>query len=236
MIFSDDSGKASKKDFTGSFDAGSGTDISTDLINKGVQMILPVAGPQTGDVAGVIASSGKKGDVFTFGVDVDQSKVYNSDYFLGSAIKGIYVSNSYALNVLSKLKEGKQRSKFPKFSMKLADINNKTEDSRAFREFTKSLKADLKKSKIYTDDDINVMLKPTGFAPSASMSKLTTNSQNIYNSALDFVKGGNVQAALTHEIKEDKTESDKAIRELNNVAWKAFYNFGGFMEVASVKK
>ena len=182
--------RASLKDFTGSFDAGAGTDISSDLIGKGVQMILPVAGPQTGDVAGVIASTGNKGKVFTFGVDVDQSKVYNSDYFLGSAIKGIYVSNAYALNELKK--PGVHKS-FPQFKMSLTTNAN-------FKKFTDKLRIDLTKSGRYTKSTIDVMLKPTGFAPSTIM-PTTILASNIYTKAVTYVKGGNVKAALTSKTK-----------------------------------
>ena len=174
--------KASITDFTGSFDAGKGTDISTFLINKGAQMILPVAGPQTGDVAGVIATTGNKGNVFTFGVDVDQSKVYNSDYFLGSAIKGIYVSNAYALD---QLKKNLVKKPFPQFNMKL-----KKEPS--FIEFTKQMKIDLKKE--YSDDEIKTMLKPTGFVPSSIMDSNTTSTANIG----DIYAEAKVESTLTN--------------------------------------
>ena len=134
MVFTNDSTKkASPKDFSGSFDAGSGTDIATYYVNQHVQMILPVAGPQTGDVAGVIASTGNKGKVFTFGVDVDQSKVYNSDYFLGSAIKGIYVSNAFALSELLNKTNTGVHAPFKQFNMNLAAKNG------PFKIFTDSL-------------------------------------------------------------------------------------------------
>ena len=215
MVFADGGSKASNKDFTGSFDAGSGTDISSALINKGVQMILPVAGPQTGDVAGVIASTGNKGNVFTFGVDVDQSKVYNSDYFLGSAIKGIYVSNAYALHVL---KNGAVHGKFDTFNMAL------TKDPQSdFNLFTKNLGDKLRASKRYTNDDIDVMLKPTGFAPSSIMPS-TIKGEDVYLKAIQFVKDSKVSGALTKGM------------DITTIPGKAFEEFGGYMEVSNNEK
>ena len=207
--------KASKKDFTGSFDAGKGTDISTFLINNGAQMILPVAGPQTGDVAGVIASTGHKGDVFTFGVDVDQSKVYNSDYFLGSAIKGIYISNAYALSELEKKHD---HLKFEPFNMKF-------EDDPSFASFTTKLKKKLLKT--HSGPDVDVMLKTTGFAPSSTMpSDLVTKieTKTIYQAAIQFIKDGKVSPLLT---------APKTVSANPTNAEKAYKNFGGFMEVAN---
>ena len=185
--------KASKKDFTGSFDAGGGTDISTYLIeHEHAQMILPVAGPQTGDVAGVIASTGNKGKAFVFGVDVDQSKVYNADYFLGSAIKGIYVSNAYALDAL---KKDHERASFPTFDMKLANTPD-------FSSFTSRLYSSLKKSGKYLESDIKNMLKPTGFVPSSSdemkMSKVANIiAEDIYIKAKEYMANDKVQDNLT---------------------------------------
>ena len=199
MIFSgDDKTRASLKDFTGSFDAGKGTDIAASLVNDGAQMILPVAGPQTGDVAGIIASTGNKGKVFSFGVDVDQSKVYNPDYFLGSAIKGLYVSDAFALSELAEsTKTHTVHKSFPQFNMALS--NPKLSKNTEFITFTKKLRAKLEATNKYSKEEIDVMLKPTGFAPSSIMKKLTIGTQGtktIYDHAKEFVESGKVQAAL----------------------------------------
>ena len=192
MVYADGN-RPSKKDFTGSFDAGKGTDISTYLIeHEHAQMILPVAGPQTGDVAGVIASTGNKGNVFVFGVDVDQSKVYNADYFLGSAIKGIYVSNAYALD---ELKKNSKRLKFDTFDMKLSA-------NQSFSSFTKKLHNDLTKSGKYLESDIKNMLKPTGFVPSSSKNMKTKKvtdiiTEKIYTDAIAYLKKTGIEDTLT---------------------------------------
>ena len=223
MIFSGKNGKASASDFTGSFDSGKGTDIASNFIEKGAQMILPVAGPQTGDVVGVIASTGNKGKVFTFGVDVDQSEVYNPDYFLGSAIKGLYVSNSYALDELSK-SGSKLHDKFPVFNMALSNTTK-------FKAFSELLGKKLKATKRYTDEQIKVMLKPTGFAPSAKM-PITISSSDLYERAVRFVK--NVKD-INDNSKNDNSKNVKdnlnhSLTGTSNAA-KAYEKFGGFNEV-----
>lgn len=219
MIFASGT-KASKADFTGSFDSGAATSSVTNLItHEHVQMILPVAGPQTGDVAGVIASTGNIGKVFTFGVDVDQSKVYNSDYFLGSAIKGVYVSNAYAIDELKKATIAKSVHKsFPAFNMALTT-------ERSFSTFVTDLRGKLKGH--YTKAQIDVMVKPTGFVPSAimpeemSVSSSTNSIKAIYDVALQYVIDGHVQGGLGAGSTGD--------------AKKAYDNFGGFLEVANAK-
>ena len=220
MVFTDDSTKkASSKDFSGSFDAGSGTDIATYYVNQNAQMILPVAGPQTGDVAGVIASTGNKGKVFTFGVDVDQSKVYNSDYFLGSAIKGIYVSNAFALSELLDKTNTGVHAPFKQFNMNFADTNVH------FKTFVSGLYKKLTSLNKYTESEIKVMLKPTGFAPSASMESSIILDE-IYIMAKTFVKGKNVVPSLEKGDKINKNANAK----------NAFDTFGGYGEVANHAK
>lgn len=97
--------KPSISDFTGGFDPGMATSKVQTMINRGVQMILPVAGPQTGDVTGLIAANKMIGEVFAFGVDTDQSYVYKPETIMGSAVKGVYSGTSYALKAL--LEDGK---------------------------------------------------------------------------------------------------------------------------------
>ena len=205
MMFADTKkNKASIKDFTGSFDSGKATDIASFYIeHQKSQMILPVAGPQTGDVVGVIASTNNKGKVFTFGVDVDQSKVYKSDYFLGSAIKGIYASNAFALNQLQK----KPSPKFELFNMALA---NKTGPFKTFIET--NLKPKLEKR--YTASEIKVMIKPTGFSPSATMST-SVEMDKLYVEAQGYVSGTGVLPGLSASVTQDNAK-------------KAFKIFGGF--------
>ncbi|MCK5788356.1 MAG: BMP family ABC transporter substrate-binding protein, partial [Chlamydiia bacterium] len=153
--------RASKKDFTYSFDAGQGTAISQKYINNGAQMILPVAGPQTGDVIGVIASNSKRGKVYAIGVDVDQSKVYNPDYLMGSAIKGVYISTAYAIKKL-KDRTSTPIKLFSKFDLKLVNDSD-------FKSFQTSMKKTLV-SHGKTSIEAENIIKPTGFVPSTALS------------------------------------------------------------------
>ena len=204
--------KASKKDFTYSFDAGKGTSISQKFIDDGAQMILPVAGPQTGDVIGVIASNSKKGDVFAIGVDVDQSKVYNPDYLMGSAIKGVYISTAFAIEKL-KNRTATTIEPFKKFNLKL-------DDDTEFKKFQDSMKKELIKLG-KTPAEAKNIIKSTGFVPSTALTSNTgaIEANAIYTGALAYAKKGKVEPGLTKNSKDEaKITYDK---------------YGGFLEVAS---
>jgi basic membrane lipoprotein Med (substrate-binding protein (PBP1-ABC) superfamily) len=79
------------KQFSDSFEAGHGKAISEELIiGKEVQVIFPVAGPQTGDSLEVINQK-KYDDRYIIGVDTDQTQKYPShkSKFIISAVKKI---------------------------------------------------------------------------------------------------------------------------------------------------
>jgi basic membrane lipoprotein Med (substrate-binding protein (PBP1-ABC) superfamily) len=76
--------------FSGSFEAGVGKNISQELIeNKKVELIFPVAGPQVGDTLEVIKNSNS--ECLVVGVDVDQTQKFEMDKkkIIVSAIKNM---------------------------------------------------------------------------------------------------------------------------------------------------
>lgn len=75
--------------FSGSFEVGKGKSISQKLLSKGADVILPVAGPQTGDTLAAIKE--KKSNALVVGVDTDQVKQYSdhSNTFLTSILKNM---------------------------------------------------------------------------------------------------------------------------------------------------
>ncbi len=83
---------ARDEEYTNSgFAAGKGTSYAEKLLNEGADVILPVAGPQTGDVISAINQNQNHSDVKIVGVDTDQSKQYiaDSNKFLTSIIKNL---------------------------------------------------------------------------------------------------------------------------------------------------
>ena len=185
MVFSDGNGP-SKSDFTGGFDPGMATSKVQDMImNKGVQMILPVAGPQTGDVAGVIAANKKVGEVFGFGVDTDQSKVYNPSTLLGSAVKGIYAATSYAIDALNK---NPNHSIFPSFGQAMMAPSS-TDPAKTYLNDlkTKLIAKYIKDGMSQKDAEFTAMVRtmPTGFAPSSVYRPaIDLNTNSVYVAAL----------------------------------------------------
>ncbi|ARU92281.1 ribose/galactose ABC transporter substrate-binding protein [Spiroplasma clarkii] len=97
--------------FTSSFDAGKGATISNDLINRGANVIMPVAGPQTYDTLVAAASpvhSAK--NVKVVGVDTDQVEAYSdySDRFITSAKKDLVGATILALGHVSQYKDNSE--------------------------------------------------------------------------------------------------------------------------------
>ncbi|AUB31431.1 hypothetical protein [Spiroplasma floricola] len=85
------SGSAQTDYFTGTFNAGEGKDISTKLINTDkANVVMGVAGPQTGDLLGVIKANPSQ-KTMVVGVDSDQVNAYtdSSDKFITSAEKDL---------------------------------------------------------------------------------------------------------------------------------------------------
>lgn len=85
--------------FTGNFDQASreSKNLNAILVEKGVNVIFPVAGPQTSDTLQALKNGNKNGKVI--GVDTDQQLQYkeSADYFLTSALKNIEGSVNYML-------------------------------------------------------------------------------------------------------------------------------------------
>lgn len=85
--------------FTGNFDQASPASkaLNGTLVDKGANIIFPVAGPQTSDTISALQSKGTNGKVI--GVDTDQALQYteSADYFLTSALKNIVDSVNYML-------------------------------------------------------------------------------------------------------------------------------------------
>ncbi len=89
----------SKSDFSQDFNPGSATDLSKRLINNGAQVVMAVAGPQTADFIGAALSTGRN-NIYAIGVDTDQSQAYDPTLMIGSALKGIDLSTTLALEDL----------------------------------------------------------------------------------------------------------------------------------------
>lgn len=107
--------------FSGSFLAGSGQGISDKLVNTDkANVVLPVAGPQTGDLLNVIKK--RKASTKVIGVDTDQIKVYPqfNDQFITSAEKDIVSSTVLAISHLEKY--NKNENFFNKVLEKYKDI------------------------------------------------------------------------------------------------------------------
>jgi basic membrane protein A len=84
--------------FSGSFDAGKGKNISDSLVDKGAQIIFPVAGPQTADTLAAFQAKGKT-EFYVDGVDTDQVLTYPdyASHFITSGLKNIVGSTAVAL-------------------------------------------------------------------------------------------------------------------------------------------
>ena len=94
--------------FSGSFDPGKGKAMAQKLLAKGADVILPVAGPQTGDTLDAIKE--KKSNALVVGVDTDQVKQYESysDRFLTSVLKKMDVAVKESLQYIYKENEKTQ--------------------------------------------------------------------------------------------------------------------------------
>ena len=86
--------------FSGSFTVGKGKAITQKLLSKGADVILPVAGPQTGDALDAIKE--KKSNALVVGVDTDQVKQYKdfSSTFLTSILKRMDIAVTEALQYI----------------------------------------------------------------------------------------------------------------------------------------
>lgn len=181
-VFMDGKGP-SISDFTGGFDPGMATSKVQKMINDGVQMILPVAGPQTGDVTGIIAANKKIGDVFAFGVDTDQSLVYNPNAIMGSAVKGIYAATSFAIDAL---KKDPNHAAFPSFTYTMnGDAKHYFDDLKT------RLKGNYIKGGMAENDaefKASVRTMPTGFVPSAPNVSLNLRANDIYTKAIEALR------------------------------------------------
>ena len=181
--------KPSLDDFTGSFDAGAATAKVQSMVDRGAQLILPVAGPQTGDVTGIIAATKNAGNVFAFGVDTDQSLVYNPDYILGSAVKGIYAASSFAIDAL---KKNPNHDPFGNFNYNMTN-DSSNEAKNYFAQLKSDLKARyIKEGMTEADAEFKASVKtmPTGFVPSSSyrgIGATTIEKDSIYTDALTNV-------------------------------------------------
>jgi basic membrane protein A len=84
--------------FSGSFDAGGGKNISDGLVEKGAQIIFPVAGPQTADTLASFQTKGVS-EYYVDGVDTDQVLTYPdyATHFITSGLKNIVGSTAVAL-------------------------------------------------------------------------------------------------------------------------------------------
>lgn len=188
------------------------------MVNNGVRMILPVAGVQTADVVNVLGTNALKGKAFTFGVDVDQSKVYNPEFFLGSALKGIYASTSYAIE---ELRHNPSRQEFPQFGLQSIaqhpDVQKYLDD----------LKSNLIKHGA-SPFDAYVKTLPTGFAPSILLKDSIPAAAGdtsddagmgaLYLEAMKYAENGQVVPGL----KAGLNGNAKATYDL----------YGGYLEVA----
>ncbi len=94
--------------FSGSFLVGKGKAMAQKLLSKGADVILPVAGPQTGDTLDAIKE--KKSNALVVGVDTDQVKQYPAfkTQFLTSILKKMDVAVKEALQYIYKENEKTQ--------------------------------------------------------------------------------------------------------------------------------
>lgn len=85
--------------YSGSFAPGGGTAKANELITKGANVLLPVAGPQTKDAIDVVKG---KANHFVIGVDVDATNLYKDDasLILTSITKGLKKSTERILSEL----------------------------------------------------------------------------------------------------------------------------------------
>ncbi len=100
-------GSSAESYFSGNFRAGGGKAISEKLVNKGADMILPVAGPQTLDTLKVVEEKGAI--TLVIGVDTDQVTQYkgHEDRFFTSILKKMDIASYNAIQVILGDKEDK---------------------------------------------------------------------------------------------------------------------------------
>ncbi len=112
--------------FSGNFRPGSGKALSEKLINKGADVILPVAGPQTLDTLAAIKE--KQAHTLVIGVDTDQVLQYteHSDKFLTSILKKMDIASEraikHALGVVSNSDYGLGKTTVGTVSNNLLDL------------------------------------------------------------------------------------------------------------------
>ncbi|ASP28088.1 ribose/galactose ABC transporter substrate-binding protein [Spiroplasma corruscae] len=86
--------------YSNSFLAGEGSAISEKIVAENPNVVMPVAGPQTADLLGVIKTRNKLDTIKVVGVDTNQAEAYSSSYsnsFITSAEKNIKDSTVVAL-------------------------------------------------------------------------------------------------------------------------------------------
>ncbi|AKU79563.1 hypothetical protein [Spiroplasma turonicum] len=92
--------ESDKNWYSGSFMAGDGKTISEALLTLNPNVIMPVAGPQTADLLGVIKQKNAQDSIKVVGVDTNQAEAYSnsySNYFITSAEKNIVDSTLVAI-------------------------------------------------------------------------------------------------------------------------------------------
>ncbi|AUM62336.1 BMP family ABC transporter substrate-binding protein [Spiroplasma monobiae] len=116
--------------FTDNFNAGGGTVISQQLVNGGADVVMGVAGPQTGDLLSVIKN--QRANTMVVGVDTDQVNAYpgSSDKFITSAEKDLVSATiaGAAMTTYADNKELKEKSKDEIAKVILKDDQKNLED------------------------------------------------------------------------------------------------------------
>ena len=130
--------KPSSKDFSGGFDPGLATGLSTKYLNKGAQIILSVAGPQSADTVGAIKRF-QKANTFVIGPDTDQSLIYDPKIVLGSMMKGIADATTDTLNKIYGLETPKDMDYFFRDNISSAQPGVIDENTRTYVGFQPSI-------------------------------------------------------------------------------------------------
>lgn len=174
-----DGNAPSSKDFTNSFAPGDATALSSTYLDKGAQIIVSVAGPQTADTIGAIKEAGKVGKAYVIGPDTDQSLAYDPEVVLGSMMKGITASTVGALDAIKAKEAGKV----------LTPEQAKFTDDHTFIYSDNPTKADLKASEMLV-----------GFQPSridVDTKGKAVIAEQIYQDAITFVKADRLNGSTT---------------------------------------
>ncbi len=218
--------KASEHDFTQGFAPGLATSLSKDYIKQGANVIMPIAGPQTGDTIGVIASEKKQGKVYVIAPDTDQSATYDPKYLMGTAIKGVYAASLYALTAITKNPGLKPFKLF-----KTSDMNDAN-----FEGWSEFIKKTRNKLSIAKENDYSIKSKTmvTGFLPSEWLTKdyklkrpvevnddiLNMDQNDLYIKAKQFMNTGAVLRRLTEESSVANANAQETFKKYGGFASK----------------